>query len=90
MKAGAKNWYSKIWRQRINIRSCNAYSVCCYPNKQKEIFLKLPMHYVYLTSNGYRKTESNYEEENKSVEYRQTEYLMKVVRELMFQKKFLV
>ena len=44
------------------------------------------MHYVYLTSNGYRKTESNYEEENKSVEYRQTEYLMKVVRELMFQK----
>ena len=38
--------------------------------------------YVCLTSNRYRKTESNYEEEeeeNRSVEYRQTEYLMKSV-----------
>ena len=28
---------------------------------------------------GTEKTESNYEEEKKSVEYRQTEYIMKVM-----------
>ena len=45
---------------------------------------------------GTRKTESNYEEEKKRVEYRQTEYIMLViiggerlwlVRGLVFQKK---
>ena len=48
---------------------------------------------------GTEKTESNYEEEKKSVEYRQAEYIMKVmidgerlwlVRGLVFQKKIVI
>ena len=35
--------------------------------------------YVCWTSNRYRKTEIDYEEEDQSVEYRQAEYLMTVV-----------
>ena len=49
-----------------------------------------------LTSKGTGKSESNYEEEKKRVEYRQTEYIMKIiiggerlwlVRRLVIQKK---
>ena len=51
---------------------------------------------MYLASKGTGKSESNYEEEKKRVEYRQTEYIMKIiiggetlwlVRGLVIQKK---
>ena len=57
----------------------------CYPQKQKKHFLSLtrtmvltPFKSVQQVT-GTEKTESNHEEENKSVEFRQTEYIMKVI-----------
>ena len=35
----SKHWQSKVWRQRINIKGCNANSIYCYPHKQKKQFL---------------------------------------------------
>ena len=53
------------------------------PSQTKEVLLQLRTHYgfvkVYERVRVTGKTKSNYEEEKKNVEYRQTEYIMKVI-----------
>ena len=77
----AKHWQRKVWRQIINIKSCNANSIYCYPHKQKKHFFIFARTKVLTLFKGVQqatgtgKTGSNYEAEKRSVEYRQTEYL---------------
>ena len=75
---------NKIWRQRINVKSCNVDSISCYAHKQEKQFLSFAHTMVLIVKciwqvTGAGKAESNYEGENKGVDYRQTEYVMKVI-----------
>ena len=84
MQESAKHWHSKIWRQRINIQRCNAYSVC-YAHKHKKDFSRFKRTMVLTLCKSLsqvrvrEKAESHYQEERKSAEYIQKKHLMKVM-----------